>query len=405
MRLVVPGEQDRIEEYGEFTRIYHVRAPKAPVNSGYRMMYPNLYLRPEGRIVQILREERPDLVEINDKYTLNYLGGLLRERWVKGIDWRPTVIGLSCERMDENMAAYLSSSGPAARFVQFYMKWIYFPMCDHHIAVSPHTASELGVAARGHKVRRGVWDGPMGVDYQLFSSGRRTAEARSRLVAGAGGGDSTFLLLYAGRLAREKNVGLLIDLMEQLRFDGGGGDYRLAIAGDGELRPHLESEAARRVPGRVHFLGHVSNRQDLAGLYANADAFVHPNPREPFGIAPLESMAAGLPLLVANAGGVTAYANHQNAWLAPAEAAAFASQVRSIRTDAVTRLRKQEAARATAERFSWEAATDHFMRLYEELHALTQGHKPQPSISPVLYSTEGDYWGREIGVGAAALEH
>jgi len=41
------------------------------------------------------------------------------------------------------------------------------PMSDHHITVSEHTAGELIQASRGHKVRRGIWVAPMGVDREL----------------------------------------------------------------------------------------------------------------------------------------------------------------------------------------------------------------------------------------------
>ncbi len=43
----------------------------------------------------------------------------------------------------------------------------------------------------------------------------------------------------------------------------------------------------------VTYLGHEADRRRLADLYANVDVFLHPNPREPFGIAPLEAMASG----------------------------------------------------------------------------------------------------------------
>jgi alpha-1,6-mannosyltransferase len=93
-------------------------------------------------------------------------------------------------------------------------------------------------------------------------------------------------------------------------------DYRLLIAGDGPERGRLETELERTAPRRAHFLGHVSDREQLADLFAAADVFLHPNPREPFGIAPLEAMASGLPLVAPREGGVLSFANQANAWLA-----------------------------------------------------------------------------------------
>ena len=70
-------------------------------------------------------------------------------------------------------------------------------------------------------------------------------------------------------------------------------------------------------------LGHIADPERLADIYANCDALVHPNPREPFGIAPLEAMASGLPVVVARSGGVLSYANEENSWLAEPTGAAF----------------------------------------------------------------------------------
>jgi glycosyltransferase involved in cell wall biosynthesis len=393
LRMVVPGEENRTEE-GRHVRVHYVKAPHAPLSPAYRMIMPQSYLLPNGRIVSILREELPDVVEICDKYTLQYLGGLLREGWVHHLKWRPTVVGLSCERMDENFNAYLFRGLGGKAFVRAYMKWLYFPMFDHHITVSRHTAGELETASHGHKVRRGVWVEPMGVDFDRFSPARRNLAKRKLLAESASGGEESVLLLYAGRLAVEKNAGLLPALMQQLP-----GDYRLLIAGSGALRDELEAQAEACAPGRVCFLGHVDGRDALADLYANADVFVHPNPAEPFGIAPLEAMASGLPLVAPNSGGLTAYANSENAWLVNAGAREFVEAVVRIRTDPEERARKTAAARETAAHYRWESVTERFFQLYEELHALTQGARGEPEIAPAFYSTLGNYWGREVGAG------
>ena len=390
LRMVIPGEEDRTDD-GQHVRIHYVKAPHAPLNPAYRMIMPQSFLKPNSRIARILRDERPDVVEICDKYTLPYLGGLLRERWVHDLKWRPTVVGLSCERMDENFNAYLFRGLGGKAFVRAYMKWLYFPMFDHHITVSRHTAGELEVAARGHKVRRGVWVEPMGVDFDRFSPARRDPQKRRALAESAGGDDDSVLLLYAGRLAVEKNVSLLPAMMQRLPRE-----YRLLIAGSGTLREELEKQAQALAPGRVHFLGHVDGRDALADLYANSDMFVHPNPAEPFGIAPLEAMASGLPLVAPHSGGLTAYANPENAWLVEPSARSFAAAVIDVRENSEARVRKTAAARSTAEHHRWESVTERFFLLYEELHALTQGARSEPKIAPAFYSTLGTYWGREV---------
>ncbi len=274
-----------------------MRAPEAPLNRSYRCLYPTQYLLPDSPIRAILREERPDVIEISDKYNLHYLGGLIRAGMLDDLGFRPVILGLSCERMDENVAAYLGTSAFHRWFCRWYMRWVYFAFFDHHIAVSEHAAVECWW--RRPAVRR--WNAPSGFvpweSTQPVSPPAGGAQAmRTQLISRAGGRDDSALLLYAGRLAPEKNLSLLIEMMhilaEDLRCD-----YRLLLVGDGTERARLQAQAAQLAPGRICFLQHLTDRDQLAEVVASCDLFVHPNPREPFGLAPLEAMASGLPLV------------------------------------------------------------------------------------------------------------
>jgi glycosyltransferase involved in cell wall biosynthesis len=394
IRLVVPAQTDRVEEHGRFGRIYHVAARPAPLSPGYSMMMPGQYLWPNSPLRRILAEERADLVECCDKYTLNYLAALLCRGWLLGRGYRPAVVGLSCERMDRNMTRYLSGSPAALAFCRHYMKWLHFPMFDHHIAVSPLAAEELRTAARGHRVRRGVWVRPMGADCDLFHPARRNAGRRAWLQTVTGAPEGSLLLLYAGRLAPEKNLQLLLDTMVELETQSPGA-FHMLVAGDGPTRADFELQCDRMLPGAVRMLGHIRDREMLASVYANSDVFVHPNPCEPFGIAPLEAMAAGLALVAPDEGGVTWYANHVNAWLARPDATSCAAAIRAIAADPLATAQKCRAARATAEQFDWSRVTDSFFDLYDQLHALVLEGASQPALPPAFYSTPGDRWGYE----------
>ena len=395
MRLVVPAAAYGEEPHGRYGRIYHVPGSPSRLSPGYSLIMPKSYLLPRSPLRQILAAERPDLVECCDKYTLNYLAALLRRGWLLGAGYRPAVVALSCERMDENMARYVSGSTVAMRFCRFYMKRLYFSMFDHHIVVSPDAAGELREAARGHHLRRGVWLRPMGVDSGLFRPDRADCDVRAWLRLLAGGPESGVLLLYVGRLALEKNIHLLIETMEILERETPG-TFHLIVAGNGPLRAAFERDCERRVPGAVRLLGHIGDRELLADILANCDIFLHPNPREPFGIAPLEAMASGLALVAPDAGGVTCYANAGNAWLAPADAASFASAVRSIWRDPDTTAARRRAARGTAQQFDWQRVTGGFFDLYDELHDLVRGARHDPRSAPAFFSTPGDRWGNEI---------
>ena len=72
------------------------------------------------------------------------------------------------------------------------------------------------------------------------------------------------------------------------------------MVGDGPLRARLERE---RSPGRV-LLGYTRDRAAIADLMAAADLYVSPSPHETFGLAALEAMASGTPVLSVPVGGV-----------------------------------------------------------------------------------------------------
>ena len=378
MRLVVPSEATYIEDIGSHCRIYHLRAPRSLFNNAYRTLYPHRYLLPGGDILGILNREQPDLVETCDKYTLLYLGGLLRVGAHRLVRFRPTIVGLSCERMDDNMSAYVSRRPAALSLSRLYMRWLYLPLSDHHIAVSEHTAAELREVSHGHKVTRGVWVLPMGADTSLFSPARRTIEKREQLLGRVRAGPDATLLLYAGRLAPEKNLDLLKTAMERLA----DARLRLVIAGDGILRNELEG----RLDGRACFLGHVESREELADLYANCDVFVHPNPREPFGIAPLEAMASGLPLVAPNSGGVTAYAHDGNAWLTEPIPEAFAAAIEEARRNDDCRRARVAAALETVARYGWDLAANRYLDLYDDIHSFVTASRP-PRTAPRFLTT------------------
>jgi glycosyltransferase involved in cell wall biosynthesis len=365
IRVVVPGPRDAVEDVGRFGRIYTLRSiVTAPADRRYRLLLPHRYLLPRGAVVRVLRDEQPDLVEVCDKLTLNWLAGLIRKRWLPGIG-RPAIVGLSCERLDDTVTAYVSSAPAARRAAALYCRWAYLPLFDAHLAVSDYVARELREAM--HPLhRRPVKIVSPGVDIRTFANGRRREALRRTLTAPGAG--RAVLLLYAGRLSAEKNLGLLVQMLDVLSRTPGDTRYVLLVAGAGPLEAWLKSEAVRFPPGQLRVLEHVAGPSELADLYASCDVFVHPNPREPFGLGPLEAMAAGAAVVVPDAGGVLAYASDLNAWTASPTAESFAQAVRAAAQGA-DRARRIEAGREVAARFSAARAVVRALQLYDSLRA------------------------------------
>lgn len=369
VRLVVPGPIEDQEEVGRFGRIYYVKAPPAPAfDSRYRLILPHSYLTAvQGGVRAILQAEQPDILEVCDKYSLFYVAGLLRKNWMRGVR-RPTLIGVSSERFDDSLGAFLSSGTLARAAARWYVGNIYAPMFDYHVANSEYTAAELRALLAPHR-QRVVHVCPPGVDADAFVDEGRRPAARAALRQAVGGDANTVVLLYAGRLSPEKNVPLLVDMLSELIRRAPERDYRLVLAGDGPLRGACERERLRLGGNRLVLLGNVGDRGALLDLLSGADAFVHANPREPFGIAPLEALAAGLPLVAPAAGGVLTYASPATAWLAEPTARAFADVVEQLIERPDDARSRAARGRAAAELFRRPIVNARLFHLYDALHA------------------------------------
>ena len=145
-----------------------------------------------------------------------------------------------------------------------------------------------GLAAALALVRQGfdnVTVVARGVDTRQFSPDRRCPALRAAWGAGA----DTCVVAHVGRLAPEKNLGLLVQAFEAMRQVRP--DSLLLLVGDGPARAELQA----RCPGAV-FAG-MRGGDDLAAHYASADAFVFPSMTETFGNVTPEAMASGLPVL------------------------------------------------------------------------------------------------------------
>ena len=391
VRLIVPGAADETEEVGEYGRIYYVKADFSPVfDKRYRILLPwKTYLQDGTPIRKILLEEKPDLIEISEKYSLSLLAGIIRMGYFSQLG-RPVLVHFSCERMDDNIRSFLSDSRPAQWFARRVMGNYNFPMFDFHVGNSHYTAQELldsvSPEANLHRskwffnfcwryfraartpIQERVFVNPRGVNSVLYNDARKTAANRQTMLAEAGFPANATVLLYAGRISPEKNVDLLSGMMELLAKDKKR-DFRLLIAGDGPKREELERQLEKTANGKFKFLGHITDKEALANLYANADVFVHPNPREPFGIAPLEAMASATPVVAPDGGGILTYASDDNCWLVAPNAAEFSEAIQDVFANETQTKTKVANALETARKYTWEASTDRLFALYDAMYA------------------------------------
>jgi glycosyltransferase involved in cell wall biosynthesis len=290
--------------------------------------------------------------------------------------------------MDDNVGSFLLKGQLGKRFARAVMGNYNFPSFDYHIANSAYTAEEfyesVDPATNANRsgwllnrwwrflkapripFRERIFVCPRGVDPDLFSPEKRSDTVKAQMRQQADIPEDAVVLLYAGRISPEKNVGLLVDIMKILASDDSK-DYRLLVAGDGPQAEWLKKQSATAAKGKIVLLGHL-DKETLSAYYANADVFVHPNPREPFGIAPLEAMASGVPTVAPNSGGILSYATNENGWLVEPNAEAFAATVREVINEPTKTAAKVERALETARANTREISTDRLFQTYDRIY-------------------------------------
>ncbi len=196
---------------------------------------------------------------------------------------------------------------------------------------------------------RGVHDVSLwapGVDAERFTPEHRSQEWRDRLSAGRS--DAT-ILLYVGRLAPEKTLERLLPMLRALP------DCHLAFVGAGPEAASLRRTFAGE---RATFLGSLDGTE-LAAAYASADLFALPSSTETLGLAAIEAMASGLPVIGADRGGIPDIVNDGVTGLLfdPDQPASLLTAARALAADPALRRQMGAAALSRARGWSWEEST------------------------------------------------
>ncbi len=389
VRLIVPAETDSVEDVNEFAKIYYVAAPASPLfDKRYRLMMPWQYLLKDSPIRKILLAEMPDMIEIYDNYSLTFLAGMIRIGKFKKLG-RPMLVYFTGERFDTIIASFISKGRLGKWFSRRLMGNYNLAMFDFYIANSMFVAEELYQSLqKRHNPRRfesffnfcqrffraakvpfseRLAICPRGVDASFFNPNRVSNEVKREMRERANIPQDSIILLSSTRLSPEKNVQFLPEIMKVLakntKFD-----FRLLVAGAGPQADWLKVETDKRFPNKIIQIGHL-DKETLADYYANADAFIHPNPREPFGNVVQEALASGVPVIVPNSGGVLASANNENAWLCDLSGESFANAI--IETVENKELRNQKTNNAVkfAQTHTHTNATDLLFETYDKMFA------------------------------------
>jgi len=330
--LVIPGPSDATTRTA-LGDVVQLRAPR--VGGGYRLIVE------PWRVIQVLEEFRPTSVELSDKLTL-----LPVARWA-----RRTGVGsvlFSHERLDD-MIALRTGLEAGGKLSGALLNRLLVRSVDQVVVTSAYAQAEFQALADA--VGCPMVRVPLGVDLDTFRPWPPDADP-----------GRTIRLAHAGRMSREKSPQLAVATVAELHRRGR--PVRLDVYGDG---PHLEEIRAAAGEAPVHFHGYVSGREDLSRRLAAADVSLSVCPGETFGLAVLEALASGTPVVTADRGGARELVDDASgAWGAPTPAAL---------ADAVERLtdrpepRRRAAARRRAEQFPWSRTVERMLAVHDHAAA------------------------------------
>ncbi|WOQ16314.1 glycosyltransferase [Raineyella sp. W15-4] len=306
-----------------------------------RPWYPEIHVGlPTPRIARTLEEFTPDVVHAVNPVALAAYGVFSgKRRNIPLLASFHTDLPKYTEAMD---LGFLQS------FAKRYIGGLH-NLADMNLCTSP----QMVAAARAIGIRRvRLW--PKAVDTVTYHPDKRSAAMRARLTDGH---PDQPLVVYVGRVAPEKKLEVLRRAMD--RMPG----VRLAVVGSGPARAQLEKDFAGTP---TVFTGYLSG-DDLAAAYASADVFAFPSTTETLGLVALESMASGVPVVGARAGGIPdVIADGENGFLfAPGDAQELADQVMLLVNDPELRHRFAVAGRAETEKWGWRAATERLLDYYQ----------------------------------------
>lgn len=322
--LIVPSGHGSDEWMANGVRRITLPAPKIPGTGGYRAVDPL-------RVRALLNRLRPDRLEVSDRLTLRGMGSWARRHGVSSVV-------ISHERLDRLLEQFLLP-GPLARRMA--------DVANARMAASYDMVVCTTGFAREEFDRIGacnVRQVPLGVDLRTFTPARLDRGLRGTLARGA-----DVLVVHCGRLSPEKHVERSIDALADLH--DAGTKARLVVAGDG---PRMSALRRRAAGLPVTFLGFVHSRLDVARLLATADVSLAPGPHETFGLAALEALASGTPVVVSASSALREIVRQDCGQAVGDHPVEFARAVRRVLS--IPEPVRRAAARARAEEFDWSVS-------------------------------------------------
>ena len=330
-----------------------------PPNSCYDGKIPVYYTRgfrlPQYKALSVSFDWTAQVLRLTGKYPYDLIhvsspGGLMVPAIVAS-RWRNIPLVMSYHT---HLPAYVRSyfASPWNRILE----WIAWRIiqCSHFWAdLTVVTSPQIGDELRKHGIPHVIW--PKGVNTSQFHPRFQSEEMRSRMTDGK---SKSLLLVYVGRLAKEKRLMYLKPMLGKL-LDRSIPAH-LCIVGEGPEEKNLKSHF-KGTP--TTFLGSLTGIS-LAEAFSSGDIFIMPSDSETLGFVVMESMASGVPVVASHSGGlIDLIDSGRTGFLVPPEDIdGFVNKIETLYRDPDLRESMSKAGRGMAEEWSWGASMD-YLRL------------------------------------------
>ena len=340
--------QPRIVQLTPYVRVIHVKAgPQAPIHKHDLYQYLGVFAQ---RIEEFRTDEEIQYDLVHSHYWLSGVAAIqLAQRWdVPHITMFHT-LGHLKQLANPSEAEPSIRLEMERRLIQ-HVDRIIASTNDERLQIIRHCGATAGQ----------VQVIPCGVDLKRFVP-QDQQRAREKL----GIKRHQPVLLFVGRLDPFKGPDLLLRaaaMMEeeaQVVIVGGN------PAGDEEVQQLRELAAQLKISKRVHFPGALP-QQELPMIYSAADVTVVPSYHESFGLAAVESLACGTPVVATRAGGLTTVVQHgETGYLVPRCPGFFAERLDMLLKNPDMLERMRSAARPSVLQFSWKHVASQMRDVYQ----------------------------------------
>ena len=283
LTVIVPGSEASIEYFGT-ARLISIPSPRFPLDRNY------FYFESDAVIHAALNREQPDFIEASSPWGSASAVAEWPGKAPRALILHADPLSAWAYRWLENLVSRKTIDRGFDWFWRHLLRLD--AMFDIVVCASPSYANRL--IAGG--LRRTVTL-PMGVEPGLFSPTLRDPALRRRLLERCQIAETGTLILGVGRLSPEKRWPLVVAGATAAGYSRPIG---FIIVGDGPARAAVVRSVGENP--HIQLLSPITDRHDIACLYASADVLLAGSGAETFGMVMAEARASGLPIIVPNEG-------------------------------------------------------------------------------------------------------